>query len=328
MSLPAPFDRLRIPLIGSPLFIVSGPELVIAQCKAGIIGSFPALNARPQTLLDEWLHQITEELAKHNREHPHRPAAPFAVNQIIHKSNDRVMADMATCEKWQVPMIITSLGAREEVFQAVRNWGGITMHDVINNRFAKKAIEKGADGLIPVAAGAGGHAGALSPFALMQEIREWFDGLVALSGSIANGYSILAAQAMRADFAYTGSAFIATKEANADQGYKQGIVDGDASGIVYTNLFTGVHGNYLRSSIENAGLDPENLPTSDPSKMNFGSGGNTKAKAWKDIWGSGQGVGAVKSVGTVEDMVARMEAEYHDARARLGQKSSYRIWEA
>jgi nitronate monooxygenase len=328
MSLPAPFDRLRIPLIGSPLFIVSGPELVIAQCKAGIIGSFPALNARPQTLLDEWLHQITEELAKHNREHPHRPAAPFAVNQIIHKSNDRVMADMATCEKWQVPMIITSLGAREEVFQAVRNWGGITMHDVINNRFAKKAIEKGADGLIPVAAGAGGHAGALSPFALMQEIREWFDGLVALSGSIANGYSILAAQAMRADFAYTGSAFIATKEANADQGYKQGIVDGDASGIVYTNLFTGVHGNYLRSSIENAGLDPENLPTSDPSKMNFGSGGNTKAKAWKDIWGSGQGVGAVKSVGTVEDMVARMEAEYHDARASLGQKSSYRIWEA
>lgn len=328
MSLPAPFDRLRIPLIGSPLFIVSGPELVIAQCKAGIIGSFPALNARPQTLLDEWLHQITEELAKHNREHPHRPAAPFAVNQIIHKSNDRVMADMATCEKWQVPMIITSLGAREEVFQAVRNWGGITMHDVINNRFAKKAIEKGADGLIPVAAGAGGHAGALSPFALMQEIREWFDGLVALSGSIANGYSILAAQAMRADFAYTGSAFIATKEANADQGYKQGIVDGDASGIVYTNLFTGVHGNYLRSSIENAGLDPENLPTSDPSKMNFGSGGNTKAKAWKDIWGSGQGVGAVKSVGTVEDMVARMESEYHDARASLGQKSSYRIWEA
>ncbi len=327
MPLPAPFDRLRLPLIGSPLFIVSGPELVIAQCKAGIVGSFPALNARPQTLLDEWLHQITEELAKHNREHPDRPAAPFAVNQIVHKSNDRVMADLATCEKWQVPMVITSLGAREEIFQAVRNWGGITMHDVINNRFARKAIEKGADGLIPVAAGAGGHAGALSPFALMQEIREWFDGLVALSGSIAHGASILAAQAMRADFAYAGSAFIATEEANADQAYKQGIVDGSADGIVYTNLFTGVHGNYLRSSIENAGLDPDNLPTSDPSKMNFGSGGNTKAKAWKDIWGSGQGVGAVKSVGTVEDMVARMEREYHEAKAALALNTGFTPWQ-
>ena len=328
MPLPAPFNRLRLPLIGSPLFIVSGPELVIAQCKAGIIGSFPALNARPQTLLDEWLHQITEELAKHNRENPDRPAAPFAVNQIIHKTNDRVDADMATCEKWQVPMIITSLGAREEVYQAVRNWGGITMHDVINNRFAKKAIEKGADGLIPVAAGAGGHAGALSPFALMQEIREWFDGLVALSGSIAHGASILAAQSLRADFAYSGSAFIATEEANADQGYKQGIVEGDASGIVYTNLFTGVHGNYLRSSIEAAGLDPDNLPVSDPSKMNFGSGGNTKAKAWKDIWGSGQGVGAIKSVGSVEDLVARMEAEYHAAKAQLLENSNYTAWNA
>lgn len=327
MPLPAPFDRLRLPLIGSPLFIVSGPELVIAQCKAGIVGSFPALNARPQTLLDEWLHQITEELAKHNREHPDRPAAPFAVNQIVHKSNDRVMADMATCEKWQVPMVITSLGAREEIFQAVRNWGGITMHDVINNRFAQKAIQKGADGLIPVAAGAGGHAGALSPFALMQEIREWFDGLVALSGSIAHGSSILAAQGMRADFGYCGSAFIATEEANADQGYKQGIVDGSAEGIVYTNLFTGVHGNYLRSSIEKAGLDPDDLPTSDPSKMNFGSGGNTKAKAWKDIWGSGQGVGAVKSVGTVEDLVARMEREYHDAKARMLANSNYTPWQ-
>ena len=326
MALPAPFDRLRLPLIGSPLFIVSGPELVIAQCKAGIIGSFPALNARPQPLLDEWLHQITEELAKHNRENPNRPAAPFAVNQIIHKSNDRVDADMATCEKWQVPMIITSLGARTEVFDAVRNWGGITMHDVINNRFAKKAIEKGADGLIPVAAGAGGHAGSTSPFALMQEIREWFDGLVALSGSIANGYSILAAQAMRADFAYIGSAFIATEEANADQRYKEGIVEGSAEGIVYTNLFTGVHGNYLRSSIEGAGLDPDNLPVSDPSKMNFGSGGNTKAKAWKDIWGSGQGVGAVKSVGTVEDMVARLESEYHAAKAKLLANSEYTAW--
>ncbi len=328
MPLPAPFDRLRLPLIGSPLFIVSGPELVIAQCKAGIIGSFPALNARPQTLLDEWLHQITEELAKHNRENPDKPAAPYAVNQIVHKSNDRVMADMATCEKWQVPMVITSLGAREEIFQAVTNWGGITMHDVINNRFAKKAIEKGADGLIPVAAGAGGHAGALSPFALMQEIREWFDGLVALSGSVAHGASILSAQAMRADFAYAGSAFIATDEANADQAYKQGIVDGDASGIVYTNLFTGVHGNYLRSSIEKAGLDPDDLPTSDPSKMNFGSGGNSKAKAWKDIWGSGQGVGAVKSVGSVEHLVARMEREYHDAKARLLANSDYSPWPA
>ncbi len=278
MSLPAPFDRLRLPLIGSPLFIVSGPELVIAQCKAGIIGSFPALNARPQSLLDEWLHQITEELAKHNRENPDRPAAPFAVNQIVHKSNDRVMADMATCEKWQVPMVITSLGAREEIFQAVRNWGGITMHDVINNRFAKKAIEKGADG--------------------------------------------------GADFGYCGSAFIATEEANADQGYKQGIVDGSAEGIVYSNLFTGVHGNYLRSSIENAGLDPDDLPTSDPSKMNFGSGGNTKAKAWKDIWGSGQGIGAVKSVGTVEDMVARFEREYHTAKASLAEKSGYSSWQA
>jgi nitronate monooxygenase len=328
MPLPAPFDRLRLPLIGSPLFIVSGPELVIAQCKAGIIGSFPALNARPQSLLDEWLHQITEELAKHNRMHPDRPAAPFAVNQIVHKTNDRIDADMATCEKWQVPMVITSLGAREEVYQAVKNWGGITMHDVINNRFAKKAIEKGATGLIPVAAGAGGHAGALSPFALMQEIREWFDGLVALSGSIAHGSSILAAQALRADFAYAGSAFIATQEANATDGYKQGIVEGDASGIVYTNLFTGVHGNYLRSSIEAAGLDPDNLPVSDPSKMNFGSGGNTKAKAWKDIWGSGQGVGAIKAVGTVEDLVAKMEREYHEAKAALLANSGYTSWGA
>jgi nitronate monooxygenase len=327
MSLPAPFDNLRLPLIGSPLFIVSGPELVIAQCKAGIIGSFPALNARPQSMLDEWLHQITEELAKHNRENPDKPAAPFAVNQIVHKTNDRVDADMATCEKWQVPMVITSLGARTELFDAVRNWGGITMHDVINSRFAHKAIEKGADGLIPVAAGAGGHAGALSPFALMQEIREWFDGLVALSGSIANGRSILAAQAMGADFGYAGSAFIATEEANAAQGYKEGIVDGNADGIVYTNLFTGVHGNYLRSSIENAGLDPDDLPVSDPSKMNFGSGGNTKAKAWKDIWGSGQGVGAIKSVGTVEQLVAKMEAEYHAAKADLADKtSSYAAW--
>ena len=322
MTLPAPFDKLRIPVIGSPLFIVSGPELVIAQCKAGIVGSFPALNARPQSQLDEWLHQITEELAAHNRDNPDRPAAPFAVNQIVHRSNDRVEADMATCAKWQVPLVITSLGAREEIFQAVRGWGGITLHDVINNRFAHKAIEKGADGLIPVAAGAGGHAGTLSPFALMQEIREWFDGFVALSGSIAHGRSILGAQALGADFAYIGSPWIATDEANAEDGYKQGIVDGSADGIVYSNLFTGVHGNYLRSSIEKAGLDPENLPESDPSKMNFGSGGNTKVKAWKDIWGSGQGIGTVKSLGPVEDTVARLEREYRAAKDALATRTA------
>ncbi len=321
MPLPAPFDRMRLPVIGSPLFIVSGPELVIAQCKAGIVGSFPALNARPSGMLDEWLHRITEELAAHNRDNPDNPAAPFAVNQIVHRSNARLEEDMAVCEKWQVPLVITSLGAREEVFQAVKNWGGITMHDVINNRFAHKAIEKGATGLIPVAAGAGGHAGTQSPFALMQEIREWFDGLVALSGSIASGRSVLAAQALGADFAYIGSAFIATEEANADEAYKQGIVEGSAEGIVYTNLFTGVHGNYLRSSIETAGLDPDNLPESDPSKMNFGSGGNSKAKAWKDIWGSGQGVGAVKSVGTVAETVDRLEREYAKAKADLAEAS-------
>mgnify|MGYP003666187761 CR=1 FL=1 len=322
MPLPAPFDRMRLPVIGSPLFIVSGPELVIAQCKAGVVGSFPALNARPQSELDEWLHRITEELAAHNRDHPERPAAPYAVNQIVHKSNDRLEADMATCAKWQVPLVITSLGAREEVFSAVKGWGGISMHDVINNRFAHKAIDKGATGLIPVAAGAGGHAGTLSPFALMQEIREWFDGLVALSGSIAHGRSILAAQALGADFAYIGSPWIATEEANADSGYKEGIVASDADGIVYTNLFTGVHGNYLRSSIEAAGLDPDALPTSDPSKMNFGSGGNTKVKAWKDIWGSGQGIGSVKSVGPVADMVARFEREYEDAKAALAKATA------
>ncbi|WP_370177395.1 NAD(P)H-dependent flavin oxidoreductase [Alteriqipengyuania sp.] len=322
MPLPAPFDRMRLPVIGSPLFIVSGPELVIAQCKAGIVGAFPALNARPSGVLDEWLHQITEELAQHNRDNPDNPAAPFAVNQIVHRSNARLEEDMQVCEKWQVPLVITSLGAREEVFQAVDNWGGITMHDVINNRFAHKAIEKGATGLIPVAAGAGGHAGTQSPFALMQEIREWFDGLVALSGSIASGRSVLAAQALGADFAYIGSAFIATEEANADAAYKQGIVEGSAEGIVYTNLFTGVHGNYLRSSIENAGMDPDNLPESDPSKMNFGSGGNSKAKAWKDIWGSGQGVGAVKSVGSVADMIDRLEREYRDARSALNEATA------
>ena len=313
MALPAPFDRLRLPVIGSPLFIVSGPELVIAQCKAGVVGSFPALNARPQTLLDEWLHQITEELAAHNRDNPDRPAAPFAVNQIVHRSNDRLDQDMATCAKWQVPLVITSLGAREEIFQAVRGWGGITMHDVINNAFAHKAIEKGANGLIPVAAGAGGHAGVQSPFALMQEIREWFDGLVALSGSIAHGRSILAAQALGADFAYIGSPWIATDEANAAPEYKAEIVGSSAMDIVYSNLFTGVHGNYLRGSIVKAGMDPDNLPVSDPSKMNFGSGGNTKSKAWKDIWGSGQGVGAVTAVEPVAARVDRLEQQYHDA---------------
>ncbi|QSB43872.1 nitronate monooxygenase [Tsuneonella flava] len=317
MALPAPFDRLRLPVIGSPLFIVSGPELVIAQCKAGIVGSFPALNARPSGVLDEWLHQITEELAAHNRDNPDRPAAPFAVNQIVHRSNNRLEEDMGVCEKWQVPLVITSLGAQEEVFKAVKNWGGITMHDVINQRFAHKAIEKGATGLIPVAAGAGGHAGTQSPFALMQEIRSWFDGPVALSGSIAHGRSVLAAQALGADFAYIGSAWIATQEANADAAYKQSIVDSQAADIIYSNLFTGVHGNYLRSSIENAGLNPDDLPVSDPSKMNFGSGGNTQAKAWKDIWGSGQGVGAIDAVETVAQRVDRLEQQYQDAKVAL-----------
>jgi nitronate monooxygenase len=318
MSLPSPlFDRLRLPVIGSPLFIVSGPELVIAQCKAGIVGSFPALNARPQTMLDEWLHQITEELAQWNRDNPDRPAAPYAVNQIVHKSNDRLDADIATCAKWQVPITITSLGAREDLNQAVHGWGGIALHDVINDRFARKAIEKGADGLIPVAAGAGGHAGTLSPFAFMQELREWFDGPIALSGAIGSGRSILAAQAMGADFAYIGSPWIATVEANADQAYKDGIAEGRASDIVYSSLFTGVHGNYLRGSIIRAGLDPDNLPEGDVTKMNFGSGGNTKAKAWKDIWGSGQGIGAVTAVETVADRVDKLEAEYRAAIAEL-----------
>jgi nitronate monooxygenase len=288
MSLPPIFDRLRLPIIGSPLFIVSGPELVIAQCKAGIVGSFPALNARPQSLLDEWLHRITEELAAHNRDHPDRPAAPFAVNQIVHKSNDRLEQDVETCAKWQVPIVITSLGAREDLNQAVHGWGGITLHDVINDRFARKAIEKGADGLIPVAAGAGGHAGTQSPFALMSEIREWFDGPVALSGAIATGRSVLAAQACGADLAYIGSAFIATAEANADQAYKEGIVAGRAADIVYSDLFTGVHGNYLRQSIEASGLDPDNLPKGDYKTMNFGGGTNEAKKAWRDIWGSGR----------------------------------------
>ena len=324
MPLPAPFDRLRLPVIGSPLFIISTPELVIAQCKAGIIGSFPSLTARPSGVLDEWLHRITEELAAHNREHPDRPAAPYAVNQIVHKSNNRLEEDMEVCAKWQVPMVITSLGAREDLNQAVHKWGGIVLHDVINDRFARKAIEKGADGLIPVAAGAGGHAGVLSPFALMQEIRQWFDGLVALSGAIANGHAVLAAQAMGADFAYIGSPWIATKEANAQEGYKQAIVDSRSQDIVYSNLFTGVHGNYLRPSIVNAGMDPDNLPVSDPSAMNFGSGGNTEAKAWKDIWGSGQGIGAVTAIDSVADRVDQLEAEYNQARAELAVKAGFK----
>jgi nitronate monooxygenase len=321
MTLPSPlFDRLRLPVFGSPLFIVSGPELVIAQCKAGIVGSFPALNARPQSMVDEWLHQITEELAAHNRAHPDRPAAPYAVNQIVHKSNDRLDADIATCAKWQVPITITSLGAREDLNKAVHAWGGITMHDVIDDRYAHKAVEKGADGLIPVASGAGGHAGRLSPFAFMQELRQWFDGPIALSGAIACGRSILAAQAMGADIAYIGSPWIATTEARATDGYKDGIVEGRAADIVYSSLFTGVHGNYLRGSIEANGMDPDNLPEGDLKTMNFGSGGNTEAKAWKDIWGSGQGIGAVTVVESVAARVDRLEAEYREAVAELAAK--------
>ena len=320
MALPPIFDRLRLPVIGSPLFIVSGPELVIAQCKAGVVGSFPALNARPQSLLDEWLHQITEELAAWDRDNPDRLSAPYAVNQIVHKSNDRLEQDIATCAKWKVPITITSLGAREELNQAVHGWGGITLHDVIDDRFARKAVEKGADGLIPVAAGAGGHAGRQSPFALVQEIREWFDGPVALSGAIGHGRSILAAQACGADLAYIGSTFIATAEANADQGYKDGIVEGRAADIVYSNLFTGVHGNYLRQSIVSAGMDPDNLPEGDLKTMNFGSGGNTKVKAWKDIWGSGQGIGPVSAVRPVAEFVAELEAQYLAARRELEAK--------
>jgi nitronate monooxygenase len=322
MALPPIFDKLRLPVIGSPLFIVSGPELVIAQCKAGIVGSFPALNARPQTMLDEWLHQITEELAAWDAANPDTPAAPYAVNQIVHRSNNRLMEDVATCAKWKVPITITSLGAREELNQAVHGWGGITLHDVIDDRFARKAIEKGADGLIPVAAGAGGHAGTQSPFALVQEIRSWFDGPIALSGAIAHGRSILAAQACGADLAYIGSAFIATAEANAVDGYKQGIVEGRAGDIVYSNLFTGVHGNYLRGSIVAAGLDPDNLPEGDLKSMDFGSGGNTDAKAWKDIWGSGQGVGSIDAVLPAADLIAQLTDQYRAARADLAAKSS------
>jgi nitronate monooxygenase len=317
MALPPLFDRLRIPVIGSPLFIISGPDLVIAQCKAGIVGSFPALNARPQAMLDEWLHRITEELSAWNRAHPERPAAPFAVNQIVHKSNDRLEADLMTCAKWQVPIVITSLGAREDLNTAVHGWGGITLHDVIDDRYAHKAIEKGADGLIAVCAGAGGHAGRLNPFAFVQEIRDWFDGPLAVSGAIANGGAVLAAQAMGGDLAYIGSPFIATEEANAIDSYKQGIVDGRASDIVYSNLFTGVHGNYLRASVTAAGLDPDNLPEGDLKTMDFGGGNSSKPKAWRDIWGSGQGIGAVRAVEPVAARVNRLEAEYLAGKARL-----------
>ena len=318
MALPPILQNLPLPIIGSPLFIISNPKLVIEQCKAGVVGSMPALNARPAELLDEWLAEITETLAAYNKANPNKPAAPFAINQIVHKSNDRLEHDMALCAKYKVPIIITSLGAREDVNQAVHSWGGVVLHDIINNKFAHKAIEKGADGLIAVAAGAGGHAGVKSPFALVREIREWFDGPIALSGAIASGDAVLAAQAMGADFAYIGSAFIATDEARADEAYKQAIVSGSSDDIVYSNLFTGVHGNYLAPSIRAAGLDPDNLPESDPSTMSFGGGEGSKKKAWKDIWGSGQGIGAVKKIVPARELVQRLSDEYAAARRRLG----------
>ncbi|MBP0588397.1 nitronate monooxygenase [Paraburkholderia sp. LEh10] len=310
-------NRLSIPVVASPLFIISNPDLVIAQCKAGVVGSFPALNARPEGALDEWLDRITTALAEHDAEHPEHPCAPYAVNQIVHKSNDRLETDMAVCEKYKVPVVITSLGARQEINDAVHRWGGIVLHDVINDTFARKAIEKGADGLIAVAAGAGGHAGVTSPFALVQEIREWFDGPLLLSGAIAGGNAILAAQATGADLAYVGSAFIATEEANAAEGYKRAIVEGAASDIVYTNLFSGVHGNYLRKSIVAAGLDPDDLPESDASKMSFGSGSSARYKVWRDVWGAGQGIGAIKEIVPAADLIDRFKAEYDHARRRL-----------
>ncbi|MEQ6436941.1 nitronate monooxygenase family protein [Comamonas sp. w2-DMI] len=313
-KLPTALQKLALPVIGSPLFIISNPKLVIEQCKAGIVGSMPALNARPAAQLEDWLAEITETLAAWDKAHPEQPSAPFAINQIVHKSNDRLEHDMQVCAQYKVPIVITSLGAREDVNQAVHSWGGVVLHDIINNKFAHKAVEKGADGLIAVAAGAGGHAGVKSPFALIQEIRQWFDGPLALSGSIASGGAILAAQAMGADFAYIGSAFIATHEARAVDGYKQAIVDSTSDDIVYSNLFTGVHGNYLAPSIRAAGLDPENLPVSDPSKMNFG--GDAK-KAWKDIWGCGQGIGAINEVTATADLVDRLKREYRQARERL-----------
>jgi nitronate monooxygenase len=317
LSLPPILSGLRLPVIAAPMFIVSNPKLVIAQCTSGIIGSFPALNARPASLLDEWLHEITEALAAWDRDHPDRPAAPFAVNQIVHRSNDRFDQDMAVCAKWKVPIVITSLGARVELNDAVHSWGGITLHDVIDDRFARKAIEKGADGIIAVAAGAGGHAGRWSPFALIQEIRMWFDGPLILSGAIANGGSILAAQAAGADLAYVGSPFIATEEANAPDDYKQAIVDSGAADIVYSDLFTGVHGNYLRSSIVNSGLDPDNLAGVDPTAMKFGSEGSSKSKAWRDIWGSGQGIGMVDRVRPAAHYIDLLADQYAAARARL-----------
>jgi nitronate monooxygenase len=313
-KLPPALQKLSLPVIGSPLFIISNPQLVIAQCQAGIVGSMPALNARPAAQLEDWLAEITETLAAWDKANPDKPSAPFAINQIVHKSNDRLEHDMQVCAKYKVPIVITSLGAREDVNQAVQGWGGVVLHDIINNKFAHKAIEKGADGLIAVAAGAGGHAGVKSPFALIQEIRQWFDGPVALSGSIASGGAILAAQAMGADFAYIGSAFIATHEARAVDAYKQAIVQGSSDDIVYSNLFTGVHGNYLAPSIRAAGLDPDNLPESDPSKMNFGGGAQ---KAWKDIWGCGQGIGAVTEVTSAAALIERLRHEYQAARERL-----------
>jgi nitronate monooxygenase len=316
VPLPPVLQNLPLPIIGSPLFIISNPKLVIEQCKAGVIGSMPALNARPAEQLDEWLAEITETLAAHNRAHPDKPAAPFAINQIVHKSNDRLEHDLALCVKYKVPVVITSLGARTDVNDAVHSYGGVVLHDIINNKFARKAIEKGADGLIAVAAGAGGHAGTTSPFALVQEIREWFDGPLALSGAIANGRAVLAAQAMGADFAYIGSAFIATEEARAVEGYKQMITESSSEDIVYSNLFTGVHGNYLRGSIRASGLDPDNLPVSDPSQMNFGGEGGAK-KAWKDIWGCGQGIGSVKEVLPARMLIERLRNEYLTAKRQI-----------
>lgn len=307
---------LSVPVVASPMFIASGPDLVVAQCTSGIIGSFPALNARPASLLGDWLDEITERCNVFQKANPDAIVAPFAVNQIVHRSNDRLEQDMATIVEHQVPIVITSLGARPEINEAVHSYGGIVLHDVINNAFAHKAIEKGADGLIAVAAGAGGHAGTLSPFALIREIRSWFDGPLLLSGAIAHGRSVLAAQAAGADFAYVGSAFLSTREANVADGYRQMIVDSAAGDIVYSNLFTGVHGNYLRGSIEAAGLDPDNLPTSDPSAMSFGTGGDD-AKAWRDIWGSGQGIGVIKTTTTARELVDRLRAEYLTARDEL-----------
>lgn len=317
-KIPSVLQNLRLPVIGAPLFIISNPKLVIEQCKAGIVGSMPALNARPASLLDEWLAEITEELEDYNAKNPDRPAAPFAINQIVHKSNERLEHDMELCVKYKVPIIISSLGAREEIFEAAHNYGGIALHDVINNTFAHKAIDKGADGIIAVAAGAGGHAGVKSPFALVQEIRQWFDGPLALSGSIATGSAVLAAQAMGADFAYIGSPFIATHEARASEQYKQAIVDSTSDDIVYSSLFTGVHGNYLKPSIQAAGLDPDNLPESDPSKMNFGE---TSAKAWKDIWGSGQGIGSISEITSAAKFVDKLSIEYVEAKDSLFSRS-------